>query len=396
MKIALAHMRHAQTGGTERYLNQIARHLAERGDEVTILCRSREETPHPKVRFVLLRRLAFRPARRLESFAEAVEQHVRAETYDVVYGLGGGWAQDVIRLGGGVHATYMELAHQATRAGWKNLLKGSRGKHDLLLNSEARAFRWPGLLRIVVNARMVQDDVMRRYGVPAERFRLVYNGVDPERFHPRRRAQEGAALRAQAGIEAHAPVVLFLGSGFGRKGLDRVLDSFAELRRGLPAARLLVVGFDSTQPSFERRAAELGQAQAVRFLGGRRDTETCYAAADVYVLPTRYDPFANTTVEALASGLPVVTTRDNGAHELLSEQIDGSVLTSADDVPALSAALRWWLEPEHLARGGIAARALAEQHTFEAKVRQSAAVLDEVLDEKRRKGSALRERVAGG
>jgi len=394
MRIALAHMRHAQTGGTERYLNQIARHLAERGDEVTILCRSREESPHPDVRFVLLRRLAFSPARRIESFAEAVEQHVRAEAYDLVYGLGGGWAQDVIRLGGGAHATYMELAHQATRSGWKSFFKGSRGRHELLLRNEARAFGWPGLRRIVVNARMVQDDVMRRYGLPAERFRLVYNGVDPERYHPRRRADEGAALRAEAGFEAHAPVVLFLGTGFGRKGLDRVLEAFAELRRGLPAARLLVVGFDSTQSSFERRAAALGQAQAVRFLGGRRDTEICYAAADVYVLPTRYDPFANTTVEALASGLPVVTTRDNGAHELLSEGVDGTVLASTDDVPGMAAALSWWLEPERLARGGLAARALAEKHTFETKMRQSAAVLDEVLAEKRQ-AAALRERVAG-
>jgi len=383
MRIALVHMRQAQAGGTERYLNHLARHLAGRGDEVTIVCRSREEAPHPAVRFELLRPLALGAAWRMSSFAKAVEEHVRETRYDLVYGLGKGWAQDVVRLGGGLHATYLELAHEATRAGWKRFLPGSEWKHKLALASEARALRSPKLVRIVVNARMVRQDAMARYDLPAERFRLVYNGVDLERFHPRRRADEGAALREAHSIDARAPVVLFLGSGYGRKGLDRLLEAFAELRRGCAEARLLVVGYDSQQASFERRAAALGQSEAVRFLGGRRDAEVCFAAADVYVLPTRYDPFANSTLEALASGLPVITTRGNGAHELIEERVQGSVLENPDDARGMERALAHWLEPANLARGRTAARALAEQHSVEAKMRESAAILDEALAEKR-------------
>ncbi len=374
MRIALVHMRQAQAGGTERYLNHLARHLAERGDEVTIVCRSREETPHPALRFELLRPLAIGSAWRLSSFAKAVEEHVRGADYELVYGLGKGWAQDVVRLGGGLHATYLELAHEATRAGWKRFVPGSELKHKLALAAEARALRSAQLVRIVVNAKMVQHDAMARYDLPEERFRLVYNGVDLERFHPRKREAEGAALRAQQGIDPRAPVVLFLGSGYGRKGLDRVLEAFAELRRGRADARLLVAGYDSQQASFERRAAALG-----------RDAEVCFAAADVYVLPTRYDPFANTTLEALASGLPVITTRGNGAHELIEERIHGSVLESAEDELGLALALAWWLEPQSLARGRAAARALAEKHSAETKMAESAAILDEALAEKRRR-----------
>ena len=387
MRIALVHMRQAQAGGTERYLNHVARFLAARGDEVTIVCRSHEEPPHPAVRFERLRPLALGAAWRLSSFAKAVEEHVAGERYELVYGLGKGWAQDVVRLGGGLHATYLELAHESTRSGWKRFLPGSERKHKLALAAEARALRSPQLLRIVVNARMVAHDAMQRYDLPEERFRLVYNGVDLERFHPRRRAAEGAALRAANSIAADAPVVLFLGSGYGRKGLDRVLAAFARLRVALPAARLLVAGYDSQQPSFERRAAALGQAEAVRFLGGRRDAEACFAAADVYVLPTRYDPFANTTVEALASGLPVITTRGNGAHELLEERVQGTVLSSPEDEPGMAEALAWWLEPATLARARRAARALAEQHSAESKMAESAAILDEALAEKRARKS---------
>ncbi len=385
MRIALVHMRQAQAGGTERYLNHLARHLAERGDEVTIVCRSREEAPHAAVRFELLRPLAIGAAWRMSSFAKAVEEHVRGASYELVYGLGKGWAQDVVRLGGGLHATYLELAHEATRAGWKRFLPGSELKHKLALAAEARALRSGQLVRIVVNAKMVQHDAMARYDLSEERFRLVYNGVDLERFHPKKRDAEGAALRAEHGIDPRAPVVLFLGSGYGRKGLDRVLEAFAELRRGRSAARLLVVGYDSQQSSFERRAAALGQAEAVKFLGGRRDAEVCFAASDVYVLPTRYDPFANSTLEALASGLPVITTRGNGAHELIEERVSGSVLENAEDELGLALALAWWLEPGTLARGRAAARALAEQHSAESKMAQSAAILDEALAEKRRR-----------
>ena len=394
MRVALVHMRQAQAGGTERYLNHLAQHLAQRGDEVTIVCRSREETPHPSVRFELLRPLAIGSAWRLSSFAKAVEEHVRTASYELVFGLGKGWAQDVVRLGGGLHATYLDLAHEATRAGWKRFLPGSELKHKLALAAEARALRSPQLVRIVVNAQMVQRDAMARYDLPEERFRLVYNGVDLERFHPRRRASDGAALRKANAIEPDAPVVLFLGSGYGRKGLDRVLEAFAELRRGRPAARLLVAGYDSQQASFERRAADLGLVEAVRFLGGRRDAEVCFAAADVYVLPTRYDPFANTTLEALASGLPVITTRGNGAHELLEERVQGSVLESAEDELGLALALAWWLEPATLARGRTAARELAEQHSAESKMRQSAAILDEALAEKRRRAGKPAESVS--
>ncbi|MBK7643287.1 MAG: glycosyltransferase family 4 protein [Planctomycetes bacterium] len=383
MRIALVHMRHAQAGGTERYLNHLARHLAQRGDEVTIVCRSRETTPHPSVRFELLRPLALGAAWRMSSFAKSVEEHVRGAGYDLVYGLGKGWAQDVVRLGGGLHATYLELAHESTRAGWKRFLPGSEKKHKLALAAEARALTAPELVRIVVNARMVQRDAMARYDLPEERFRLVYNGVDLERFHPRRRAQEGAALRREFGIDAQAPVVLFLGSGYGRKGLDRVLEAFGELRRGRADARLVVVGYDSQQASFEKLAAKLGLQACVHFLGGRRDAEVCFSASDLYILPTRYDPFANTTLEALATGLPVITTRGNGAHELIEERVQGSVLENPEDEQGMALAMAWWLDPANLERGRLAARALAEQHSAESKMQQSAAILDEALAEKR-------------
>ncbi|MFN0242953.1 MAG: glycosyltransferase family 4 protein [Planctomycetota bacterium] len=376
MKVALVHMRHAGTGGTERYLNQLATHLAERGDEVTIVCRSHESPPHPAVRFRVLRRLALGSGWRMRAFARDAAAHVGSSTYDVVYGLGKTWAQDAIRLGGGCHATYLELAHDATLSRAEGLVRKGAAKHRLALAIEERAFAWPALRAVVVNSDMVAADVVRRHGTPREKIRRIYNGVDLARFHPRRKHAEGAELRRSCGFASEHTVVVFLGTGYGRKGLDLVLDAAPRVFARRKELRLLVAGYDSAQRAFEvRAAASLGER--AHFLGGRRDPENVLAAADLYVLPTRYDPFANATLEALASGLPVITTAQNGASELVEEGVTGSVLATPD-AELFAQALSAWTEPGRLDGAGERARAVAERHPAEHTGAESAAVLDEV------------------
>lgn len=386
MKVALIHMRQRGTGGTERYLNQVAAHLAERGHEVAIVCRSHEAPPHPSVRFVRLRPFSIGAAWRMWSFANAVEEHVRGAAYDVVFSLGKTWTHDVVRLGGGCHETYLELAHGATLAPWQRVLDRGRLKHRLALAIERRALA-PGAYRhVITNSEMVRRDVMRRHAVPAERVSVVYNGVDLERFHPSRRAKEGAALRRACGFAAEDLVVLFLGTGYGRKGLDVVLESFAALSARHATARLLVAGYDSAQHSFEQRAERLRLGERVCFLGGRRDAEACFAAADLYVLPTRYDPFATTTLEALASGLPVLTSAANGASELIEEGVEGSVFTASDDASALVDRLSSWTDRDRLQAASRAARARAERHCEKTTTAATARILEAAVEVVRNQG----------
>ncbi len=365
MRIALVHIRHAYSGGVERYLNEFSRYLANRGHDVHIVCRRHDAAPHPDVRFERVHGFALGKTWRIWTFARDVERHVRAANYDAVYSLGRTWSHDILRLGGGLHQTYLELAHDAKLSPFERLTGGGFTRHRLVLAIERRAFAPGAYHTIVANSHMVRRDVEARFAVPRERIEVIHNGVDVERFHPRRRAEDGAALRRELGLGDEL-VVLFLGTGFGRKGLDLALDAFAPLARERADARMLVVGHDSGAARFVARANRLGLGDAVRFLGPRRDPEACYAAADLYLLPTRYDPFANSTVEALASGLPVVTSATNGGAEILDERV-GSVLDVAD-VEGWVDALRRWSEPETLAAGRIAARALAEQHAIETKL----------------------------
>lgn len=366
VRIALIHMRHARSGGTERYLSDLGRFLVEHGHEVTIVCRSHVEAPHPRVRFHVLHDLAVGPAWRMWAFARAVESYVAESDFDLVYGLGRTWTHDVVRLGGGCHRTHLELA-LAARPPLGRLRERMRLKHRLTLAIEERALAPGAFRRVVTNSEMVRADALQRHSLPVESVSVIHNGVDLERFHPRHRRDSGAALRRALGTSDDGCTVLFLGTGYSRKGLDTLLDAFPELLRARPGVTLVVVGYDSSRARYEARAQALGIAERVRFLGGRHDPQACYAAADLYVLPTLYDPFANSTLEALASGLPVITTPTNGASELIEPGVQGEVLAPRD-VAALSQRLIEWTDAARLREASVRARELAERHSIESKL----------------------------
>lgn len=382
MRIALVHMRHATTGGTERYLNHLAAYLTDLGHQVTIVCRRHETLPHPACRFEVLHNVALGKIHRRWAFARAVADHMAQASYDLVYGLGKTWTHDVIRLGGGCYQTWRDLVHRPSPWSIRQGIGARWAESRLILSIEARALA-PGAYRhIVTNSEMVKRDVMARYRIPANRITVIHNGVDLERFHPCLRNSDGAALRGDCGFHDDHTVLLFLGTGYHRKGLDRLLNVFPALLRQRPEARLLVVGYDSHLGRWKSKAKRLGLTPYACFLGGRHNPEICYGAGDLYVLPTRYDPFANSTLEALASGLPVITTVTNGGCEVIEPGVHGAVIGESQEPEALLAALQQWTDRVRLTQSRQVARTRAERYGIERELEASAEVLQQVLRKK--------------
>jgi UDP-glucose:(heptosyl)LPS alpha-1,3-glucosyltransferase len=145
---------------------------------------------------------------------------------------------------------------------------------------------------------------------------------------------------------------------------------------------LLIGGSPKTGP-YERLARRLGVADRVRFLGYRPDVRECYFAADLLVHPTFYDPCALVTLEALACGLPVLTTVYNGAHELLPPPLDQAVIDDPHDAHLLAHRIQQWWDPRLRAAGTRAARQAAAAWTFEDHYRALLAVLEEAAARKR-------------
>ena len=174
---------------------------------------------------------------------------------------------------------------------------------------------------------------------------MIYNGVDLEHFHPGLRDEHRQRCAQNSVFAETAPVILFVGSGFERKGVPMLLRALAAMQR--KDAQLVVVGKDRQQKLAEMLAQTLGVDERVHFLGGQQDVRPYYGAADVFCLPTLYDPFPNAALEALACGLPLVTTTTCGAPELIAASPCG-YYCSAGDVDALARLLAQSVASAHL------------------------------------------------
>lgn len=342
-------------GGVEQVAWRVARGLAAAGVEVDVL--ARQGTPMPRVRLVTLPvPRAWQPLRVL-AFSHAAATAARRTPYDVVHSLTRTRHQDVYRAGGGSHADYLSRAHRGAALAMRRLSP----RHAVLCGIERAVFADDAQI-IQCNSDMVLREISARYGVTAARLVVIRNGVDPERFVPTPRR------------ERRAPVWLFVGSGFHRKGLDVALRAFATARLS-PDATLVVAGRDDAGP-WRARAAALGVGDRVRFAGVRTDIEMLYTEADALILPTRYDAFANVCLEAMAAGLPVVTSSANGAAELLAPC--GLVVQDPEDVTGFARALDALSDPAERARLGSAARAVAETLSWESHVAQLLALYAKV------------------
>jgi UDP-glucose:(heptosyl)LPS alpha-1,3-glucosyltransferase len=355
MRIALLIERfEPDAGGVETSAWNVAHGLARAGDEVHVIARRGCASPPLHLHRVRVP-AAWQPLR-VVAFSRAAARAAARVEADCILSFARTLHQDVYRAGGGSHADYMERCY-----GSRHRLRRLSPRHAVLLAIERRIFRDPDQ-GVVAISHKVESELRCRHGVADERLAVVYNGVDLERFHPRHRAGGGARLRRELGAGV-APVWLFAGSGFARKGIDTALRALAS--GGPGAAQLWVAGRDDPRP-WRRLAEDLGVAERVRFLGYRRDIETVYAAADALLLPTRYDAFGNACLEAAAAGLPVVTSGDAGAAELFREL--GGVVDDAEDVAGFAAALKLLADAPTRERIGRAARRVAEGYSWDAQV----------------------------
>jgi UDP-glucose:(heptosyl)LPS alpha-1,3-glucosyltransferase len=341
-------------GGVETATAGLIGELARRGHAVDLV----STRAQPDVPGITVRRLAVPaqpPTLRFLWFALAARRAVRRAAYDVVQSHERCLSQDIYRAGEGTHVGYLEAM-------------GRRGRpldphHRLVLAVERRIFTLRAARHVVAISRRDAGDIARRFGTPPAHRSVVYNGVDLARFHPDLRRRWRGPTRGELGLSDSQWVVLFLGSGFARKGLGPLLDGAAAL--GDPGVRIVVAGKGDTAP-YERRAARLGLERRVSWLGARVDAERLYAMADAVALPARYEPFGNVHLEALASGLPILTSIWAGGAEVVTHGKNGWVVPSLDapDVSAGLAGLRE-LDPRETA---AAARAAAEPFTYAAQV----------------------------
>ncbi len=357
MKLAIVRQKYTPFGGAERFVERALNALAGQGLDVTIITRQWKASPVHGRTVRICNPPYWGRRGRDASFARAVQAIIAGGEYDLVQSHERIPGCHLYRAGDGVHATWMALRRRV-QTPLAALFSRLHPWHRHTLAAEAAMFRHPDLRAVICNSHMVKTDIVTRFGIAADKLHVIHNGVDLTYFHPGLREEHRVAVRARLGIPLDAPVILFVGSGFERKGLFPLLHAVA----GLPGVHLLVVGKDRLHKRAVATARTLGIEARCQILGGQPDVRPFYGAADVFALPTLYDPFPNAVLEALACGLPVLTSSASGAAELVTD--DCGAVVDALDVEAQRQALsRLLAAPPQGARSAAAACDLEDMVT---------------------------------
>ncbi len=351
-------------GGAETSTQQFVRHLSDLGIAVDLITRSRL-SPAPGIGVQTIRVRSPLRGRGSARFATLAARRVRG-AYDIVHAITPCLAADVYEPRGGTVAETIER-NVALRDGAARTIKrltsrfNARQRRMLKLERRLLLARQPPV--VIAISDYVARQLERHYGFPRSRIGLIFNGVEPDTAAPAQRDEHRLSVRRLYGIADDESLALLVAHNFRLKGISAWIDALPSLAADNGCAlRSLVVGKDNPQ-RWQRRAYRRGVADRIRFVGPTRRIEAFYHAADFLVHPTYYDPCSRVVLEAMASGLPVVTTEFDGAAEAVRDGISGFVLADPRD-GRLAACVRQLCRPEVRAQMSVAASEQAPGFTM--------------------------------
>ena len=237
---------------------------------------------------------------------------------------------DVYRAGDGVHKVFLTVERKSRL----NPL------HPIYLFLERRCFN--NAKRIIANSHMIKDEIINTYGINSNKIDVIYNGIESKKVDYKHSFNK---LSKEFSLDKDTPILLYVGSGFKRKGVKEFLEIIARLEN--KNIKAFVVGKEKKIEYYKQLSKDLKIDKKVMFTGARQDVDDFYAISDVFLFPTRYEPFSNVILEAMSSKNAVFTTKQNGAHEILGDKyimsnskdysVAGKIDTLLKDTELLSA-----------------------------------------------------------
>ena len=369
-------------GGAESYAVSLAHSLIQAGWEVHLFGESWEGEPEGAV-FHQMHIPRWWPGwARILGFALEHRRRTVSGAFQVVMGFGNTIHMNVYQSHGGVHRcstmrklyaepnTLLRLIKRLT-----NFISPKQWVRHWI---ESAPFRLTSLPRIIAISQMIKDDMVRYYGIDGQKVELIYNGVDINRFNPGLRERLRGPFRQALGFGSEEVVFLFAAYELRKKGIMPLIEAAGILKNLVGEGFRVVVAGAEPYSRLSRRIAELGLDQTVVFTGRIRNMEECFANSDVLVLPTYYDACSLVVFEAMASGLPCITTQFNGAAGIITDGVDGFILDHPPQPEALASKMALLLQPALRESMGRAAVTAAQQYTIQRNHQEVLRVLDEV------------------
>ncbi|MBA4019504.1 MAG: hypothetical protein C0483_20255 [Pirellula sp.] len=373
----------ARRGGAEKYAGVIARELHNAGHDVHVFARGADPGEVPDgvtLHSVVVNKWPGCGWFRAFRFACASERALKQESFDLILGFNKTWYQDVYIAVAGAQPAVVEHSLQRFKCPWRRtfhkLGKVFSPKQWMFKLIERRQFGPEARpMHVIAPSHFVARQFHEYHGLPRSQVTVVYNGIIPTIALAAHDAEARAAFRRAQGIADDDVALLFLARNYELKGLEPLLEAFALTTEARSHAKLVVCG-GRRDEWFQNKAKELGIASRVRFLGFVEDVNQVFLGSDAFVLPTFYDPCSLVVPEAMHYGLPVVTTEQNGAAELLQSGVDGFVVSSPWNLGELAEVLGRLCDDGAM-RACMAdeARHRAERFTMETRLKELMGVL---------------------
>lgn len=362
MKIALV-IFHADParGGAERYTIDLAEGLSSRGHEVYLLSSSFADSVPPQ-RQVLIASAGFTRAGRYLQFLASLDRHLETHSYDIVHAMLPVRKCDAYHPHAGIAVDALATGHlkrdRRLMRGMSFVFNQLNRRRRLFAAVERDLLQSANPPVVLCLSDYVRGVASKHYSLDASHMPLLFNGIDTNRFDPASRPEAGIELRKKLGIDPDRVIGLIIAQDFARKGLASAIEALARVSD--TRLMLMVVGKEDPAP-YRRLAEQQHIADRVIFAGSTKDPYSFYRAADFFVLPTRHDPCSLVVLEALAMGLPVISTVFNGACEIMQDGIHGSVLDDPNDIDSLAGAMKRVLDADIRAQASTQCLALRQK-----------------------------------
>jgi UDP-glucose:(heptosyl)LPS alpha-1,3-glucosyltransferase len=336
-------------GGAERYTHDLAAALAQDGHNVSLLACAFASAAQ-SVRCVEIKATGVTRLGRYVHFLDSLDAHLATEKYDITHAMLPVRHCDIYHPHAGIAAQTITQGSRASRLG--NRFNLRRHRFAAVERQLLGSLNPPIALCL---SDYVRTSLLQFYPLPPDQTATLFNAIDLDRFDCRDHIGGAGAL--------------MIAQDFERKGLRQAISALAKV----PACRLMVVGNDDAR-AYQTHAASVGVSDRVQFAGPTDDPRRFYRAADFFVLPTRHDPCSLVVLESLAMGVPVISTKFNGACEIMADGVHGYVLPDPMDVNALAAAMEKMMDPTRRAAMSHACIGLRPALAYQEHVRKLIAI----------------------
>ena len=374
MKIAIIRQKFVLYGGAEQFVQGYVHQLAEAGHDIHIFATQWSPSNHPNIHLHHVPSYKLNSFIRTLSFARFAAKAASKEPFDIIQSHEKTWKQDVYRVGDGCHKEWLEQRKRLLPA-LKGFFLTFNPFHRLILSIEKNLFESGQCKKFIAISEMVKKDILKHYNCPQEKISVVYNGVDLKRFHPDNTNKFRDSIRKQLNIPDNRILILFVGSGFERKGLKGLLKATQYLQS--EDWNLLIMG-KGRWNKFLKFAPE-NLIDKIIYKEPVPEIEKYYSAADIFILPSIYEPFGNANLEALASGLPVITTRHCGASDIIQHEHNGLIVENPESSKEIAEKINTLFDPALRKFIGKNARALAEQYSVDKNTQAMLRLYQEII-----------------